>query len=74
VSEVAERGYAFNHEEQLEGVKAVGVPVNGPDGRVIGAFSVASPASRMRGEQFEEELPETLLATANEFELEISLQ
>ena len=74
LSEIAERGYAFNHEEQLEGVKAVGVPVNGPDGRVAGAFSVASPASRMRGEQFEAELPETLLATANEFELEISLQ
>ncbi|WP_136716960.1 IclR family transcriptional regulator [Halorientalis salina] len=70
---VDERGYAYNHEEQLDGVKAVGVPVSGPDGRVLGAFSVASPANRMTGEWFETELPETILATANEFELEISL-
>ena len=70
---IDERGYAYNHEEQLDGVKAVGVPVDGPDGRVIGAFSVASPANRMTGEWFETELPEIVLATANEFELEISL-
>jgi len=70
---ISERGYAFNHEEQLDGVKAVGVPVSGSDGRVIGAFSVASPANRMKGEWFEEEIPEIVLAVANEFELEISL-
>jgi len=71
---ITERGYAFNREEQLDGVRAVGVPVVGPDKRVIGAFSVANPANRMKGERFEEELPDILLATANEFELEISLQ
>lgn len=70
---IRERGYAVNHEEQLDGVKAVGVPVSGPNGQVLGAFSVASPANRMKGEWFEDELPEIILATANEFELEISL-
>jgi len=70
---IDEQGYAYNHEEQLDGVKAVGVPVTGPDDRVLGAFSVASPANRMKGEWFETELPETVLAVANEFELEISL-
>ena len=73
LADVDEQGYAVNHEEQLDGVKAVGVPVAGPDGRVLGAFSVASPANRMKGEWFEDELPEVILATANEFELEVSL-
>lgn len=70
---INERGYAYNHEEQLDGIKAVGVPVSGPDKRVLGAFSVAGPAKWMTGEWFETELPEVILATANEFELEISL-
>ncbi|WP_435098163.1 IclR family transcriptional regulator [Halorubrum sp. N11] len=70
---IDEQGYAFNHEEQLDGVKAVGVPVTGPNQRVLGAFSVAIPANRSKGEWFEEDVPEIILATANEFELEISL-
>ncbi|WP_380678715.1 IclR family transcriptional regulator [Salinigranum sp. GCM10025319] len=70
---VEERGCSFNHEEQLEGVKAVGVPVEDRDGRVAGAFSVASPANRVTEEHFEEDLPTILLGVANEFELENSL-
>ena len=70
---VRDRGVSFNREEQLDGVKAVGVPVNGSDGQVVGAFSVASPANRMTDERFETELPEVLLGVANEFELENSL-
>lgn len=70
---VRDRGVAFNHEEQLDGVKAVGVPVTGSDGQVVGAFSVASPANRLTDEQFETEIPEILLGVANEFELETSL-
>jgi DNA-binding IclR family transcriptional regulator len=70
---IRERGYAFNHEEQLDGVKAVGVPVDGSDGQVVGAFSVASPANRLSDERFEQGLPEVLLGVANEFELENSL-
>ncbi|SIS20570.1 IclR family transcriptional regulator [Natronorubrum thiooxidans] len=70
---IRERGIAFNYEEQLDGIKAVGVPVNGPDDRVVGAFSVASPANRLTDDQFEEDIPNTLLGVANEFELEISM-
>jgi DNA-binding IclR family transcriptional regulator len=73
LDEIDERGYAYNHEEQLDGVKAMGVPVCRSNGQVLGAFSVASPANRMKGEWFENELPETILATANEFELQVSL-
>lgn len=73
LDEIRERGFAFNHEEQLDGIKAVGVPVTGSDDRVIGSFSAASPAKRMDDEWFETELPNQVLGIANEFELEISL-
>jgi len=72
IESIRERGYSFNREEQLDGVKAVGVPVTGPENRVIGAFSVASPANRMSSEWFEEELPNIVLGVANEFELDYS--
>lgn len=72
IDSIRERGYSFNREEQLDGVKAIGVPVTGPEDRVIGAFSVASPANRMSSEWFEEELPNIALGVANEFELEYS--
>lgn len=70
---IRERGIAFNYQEQLDGIKAVGVPVNGSDNRVVGAFSVASPANRLTDDRFEESIPNTLLGVANEFELEISM-
>ncbi len=70
---IRERGIAFNYEEQLDGVKAIGVPVNGPQDRVIGAFSVASPANRLTDDRFEEDIPNTLLGIANEFELELTM-
>jgi DNA-binding IclR family transcriptional regulator len=73
LEEIRERGISFNYEEQLTGVKAVGVPVDGSDGLVAGAFSVASPANRMTDAKFEEEVPNSLLGVANEFELENSL-
>jgi DNA-binding IclR family transcriptional regulator len=70
---IRESGIAFNYEEQLEGIKAVGVPVSGSDNRVLGAFSVASPANRLTEDRFEKDIPKILLGVANEFELEISM-
>lgn len=73
LADIREQGYSLNREEQLDGVKAVGVPVTGPNGEVLGAFSVASPANRHTGEWFSEDLPNVVLGVANEFELEYSL-
>ncbi|RKD89324.1 IclR family transcriptional regulator [Halopiger aswanensis] len=69
---VRERGYAFNREESLRGTHAVGVPICGPDGDVIGGLSVTGPSHRLKGERFEEELPNLLLGAANELELNIA--
>ena len=73
LGEIRERGYAFNREENIEGVRAVGAPAMGPHGQVIGGFSVSGPAKRLTGERFEAELPRQLLGVVNEFELELSL-
>jgi len=69
---VRERGYAFNREESLRGTHAVGVPICGPDGDVIGGLSVTGPSHRLKGERFEEDLPDLLLGAANELELNIA--
>jgi DNA-binding IclR family transcriptional regulator len=64
-------GIGFNLEEQIVGIRAVGAPVRTPDGTVIGALSVSGPAHRMKGDRLYEELPDIVLGTANELELEI---
>lgn len=70
---VRECGYAFNREENLDGLHAVGVPITDPDERVIGGLSVSAPSHRLSGERFKDELPSLLLGTANELELNIAL-
>lgn len=70
---IRERKYAFNREEQIVGVHAVGAPVFDSDGSVLGAYSVAGPANRLRAEWFEEELPQIVLGIANECELRLTL-
>ena len=69
---IQEQGYSFNQEENLEGLHAVGVPVKGPDGGVIGALSVSGPTHRLRDERLNEGLPKLLLGTANELELNVA--
>lgn len=68
---VRERGYAFNDEESTPGLRAVGVPVRHPNGEVLGGVSVSGPANRLTGSYFREEIPDLLLGTVNEIELNI---
>lgn len=44
---IQERGVAFNEEESIEGLRAVGVAVELPDTRVLGSFSIFGPARRL---------------------------
>lgn len=69
---IRERGYALNHEEHIQGLKAVAVAIIGADDDVVGAVSIAVPAHRMSEERFTEELPNRILALKNEVELEIT--
>lgn len=68
---VRDRGVAFNREEHVDGINGVSVPVK-RDGSVLGALTVAGPSHRLNGDRLEDELPDRLLAAANELELNVT--
>lgn len=72
--ETRDRGYSFNYEEHIEGLRAVAAPVKQPTGEVVGSISVSGPAHRMHGDPFTEELPDNILGVCNEIELDIVYQ
>jgi DNA-binding IclR family transcriptional regulator len=72
LAQTRERGYAINREEHIQGLRAIAAPVRTPEGAVLGSISIADAAHRMKGETFEEDLPELLLGVANEVELDIA--
>lgn len=71
---VRERGVSYDDEEFIEGLRAIGVPVRDEDGTAIGALTVAGPTHRMKDDRFEGEIPDLLLAGANELELKIAYE
>jgi len=70
---VRERGYAYNDEEEVEGLRAVGAPVIDRDDNVLGSLSVAGPTSRLKGTTFDAELPEQVQRAANVIEVNINM-
>lgn len=69
---IRDRGFAINDEEHIVGLRAVGVPVLGPNEEVVGALSVSAPTHRMQEERLMSDLPELLLGVSNELELNIT--
>ena len=61
---IRERGYAFNDEERLVGMQAVGAPILNDDGEALAAISVSGPTTRMHGEWYREEVPEMVTQAA----------
>jgi DNA-binding IclR family transcriptional regulator len=70
LAEISERGYAFNHEESTKGVHAIGTGVQAND-EIIGALSVSGPATRLKDDRLNLELPDVVQAASNELELHI---
>lgn len=71
LEEIRERGYSSNNQENIVGLRAVGVPIKHANGALIGALSVSGPIQRFKGEWYEETLPQLLLESANELEINI---
>jgi DNA-binding IclR family transcriptional regulator len=69
---VRERGYAFNFEESVDGLHAVGAPITGQDGFARGAISISGPANRLDGDLLHEELPALLTGTVNEITINLA--
>lgn len=62
--QIREAGHAFNDEERILGMRAVGAPILTDTGEVLGALSVSGPTTRMNGDWYHEEVPEIVDQTA----------
>ena len=71
LKQISERGYAVNDHESIDGLRAIGAPVKGKDGQIVGGVSISGPSNRMKGDRFKQEIPELLLGAINELELNI---
>lgn len=72
LSEIRERGYAFNDEEEITGLRSVGAPIKDQQGDILGAISISAPKSRFGDERFYDEIPEFITHKANV--IEVTLQ
>lgn len=69
IEAIRERGYAFNREESIKGLHAVGAPIRNHDDEVHAALSIAGAANRLSGTRFSRDIPEMLLGAVNDIEL-----
>ncbi len=72
IESIRERGYAFNLEESVEGLHALGAPITDESDVAIGAISISGPANRLEGPLLREELPGLLLGAVNEITINLA--
>lgn len=72
LEQVRDRGYAYNRGERLDKQCAVGVPIIGDGGELLGGLSVSGPEHRMNAERIDAEIPNLLLGVADELELNLA--
>lgn len=65
---IRERGYAYDKEEKIVGVRCIAAPVRANDD-IFGAVSISGPSTRMEGELYHEELPNLVSRSANVIEI-----
>lgn len=71
LAEIRERGVAYNLEEGILGVHAIGAPVLDTDGSVFGAISIAGPANRLTEDRLGSELRDLIRGATNELAVNI---
>jgi DNA-binding IclR family transcriptional regulator len=64
-----ERGYAIDDQEAKPGIRCIAAPIVIEERELYGAVSVTGPESRMKGDRFEESLPELVTGAANVIEV-----
>ncbi|MFC4550121.1 MULTISPECIES: IclR family transcriptional regulator [Halorussus] len=70
---IRERGYAYNDEEEIEGLQAIGAPIRDREGSVLGALSVSGPLRRMNDPDYHDTIVETVTNAANVIEVNINM-
>lgn len=68
LEEIADRGYAIDDEENIDGLRCVAAPVKNNE-MVLGAISVTGPASRITDDRLHGELADNVQRAANVIEL-----
>jgi DNA-binding IclR family transcriptional regulator len=71
LAEIRERGVAYNLQEGILGVHAIGAPVLDTDGSVFGSFSIAGPANRLTKDRLDSEFADLLRGASNEVAVNI---
>lgn len=74
LEDISDQGYAFNDEEYMPGLGAVGSAVTAENGDVIGAISAAVPTNRMANPEFTTKIPHDVASVANTIELDIHVE
>ncbi|WP_254810205.1 IclR family transcriptional regulator [Natronosalvus amylolyticus] len=64
LEEIREQGVAFNDEERILGMRAVGAPILAQDGTVLGGLSVSGPTTRFQGDRYQTEIPDIVRRSA----------
>ncbi|WP_135305039.1 IclR family transcriptional regulator [Haloarcula amylovorans] len=72
LDQVRERGYAYDDEERVKGMRCLAAPIVDEDGYAIAAVSVSGPKSRMQEERFTDEIPDQILRSANVIEVNLT--
>lgn len=72
LSVIRDRGYAYDNEESLEGLRCLAAPILTQNNTVIGAISISGPIRRMSDTRLTEEIPELLLNTTNIIEINVT--
>lgn len=60
LEKIRDRGVAFNDQEEIRGIRAVGAPIFYKE-TVVGAISVSGLRKRLQGERYRVELPDRVL-------------
>jgi len=58
INQIREQGYAFNDEEDMEGIRAVASAICHNNGTPIGSISLAGPKTRLQGDKYRKKYPE----------------
>jgi DNA-binding IclR family transcriptional regulator len=72
LDEVAERGWAFDDEENWRGLRCIGAPILTDDGVVKGAISLSVPKNQLATEEDRQAYVDEVKNTANLIELRIT--
>lgn len=71
LANIRERGVAYNLQEGILGIHAIGAPVLDTDNSVFGAISIAGPANRLTEIRLDSELRDLISGATNEVAINI---